>query len=111
MIRDRIMTPAQTAGAQLAVSVVTGVLTGKQLKTMMKPAYRNAKALMGRAKRPRLQRARGSSSPLMRLSRTQPMDIMYVDMSARRDRETIMLKASVEPRLIRQRTALPTEER
>ena len=39
------------------------------------------------------------------------MEIMYVERRASRERETMMLKARVEPRLMRQRMADKTEVR
>jgi len=51
--------------------------------------------------RPSDQRAEGSVSPRSRLSRTHPIEVMYVDMRATVARLIIASKATLLPRLIR----------
>ena len=67
------ITPNQIKGAQLAVAVSTGSVSGKQHRMTMNKLYRTENALMTSPNLPRLHRAKGSCSPLMRLRRTQPM--------------------------------------
>jgi hypothetical protein len=78
---------------------------------MMNPEYAKANALIGSPHLPRLHLAWGKGSPRMRLSSTQPMDIMYVESKARSERETIMLKAKLDPKLMRQRSVVRKEVR
>ena len=52
---------------------------------------------------PRLHLAGGKGSPLIRLSSTQPIEIMYVLRSPSRETETTMLKAKVLPKLMKLR--------
>lgn len=91
-------------GAQLKFCVVTGTSLGKQQKIIMKTLYTNAIQLTPRPYRPRLQREGGNASRLRRFNARQPIEILYVDISARSCREIIALKAVAEPILIVHRT-------
>ena len=98
------ITPAHTAGAQFAEEAVTGRPPGKQLMTTANPAKKNAKAFIGSPHLPKLHLACGRGSPRRRFKRTQPIESMYVDISASRESEMMMLNAKVLPRLIKHST-------
>ncbi len=69
----------------------------------MKNGIKNTKAMMLIAvpARPRDQRAAGSASPRRRLERMHPIESTYEARSAEIVRETIALRATAEPRLIK----------
>lgn len=96
--RLKMITATQMTGAQFASTGAGEDEPGKQLMTTTRAEYATATALMGRPNRPRLHRACGRSSPLSRRRSTQPMESMYVDMSARRESEAMILNARLEPR-------------
>lgn len=70
---------------------VTGVVTGKQTKIMLKQLYKKAKQFIGNPKRPSDHLDCGSSKPLRRFSAIEPIEMAYVAMSARSWREMIAL--------------------
>ena len=86
---------------QFIVSGCTGVAVGKKQNT--KKGTRNTSAMMLIAvpARPSDQRDGGSASPRIRLDRMQPMDKMYEPNRAERVRDTMALRATLEPRLMR----------
>ena len=67
------------------------------------PEYTKPKVLTKIPYLPRLHLAGGNGSPLIRLSSTQPIEIIYVLRSPSKETETTMLKANVLPKLMKLR--------
>lgn len=76
--------------------------SGKNVKTYMSKRKHTAPMLMGRPALPRLQRRGGSSMPRARLMATHEIEIVYEVSSAPTLSETMALKATVLPRLMRE---------
>ena len=72
--------------------------------TIAKAAKKNAKVLIGKPNRPSLHRAGGKGSPRIRLSRRQPIESIYVDISASKESDMMILNANVLPKLMRHST-------
>ena len=95
------MMPPNMAMFQFIVVAVTGRLVGKKAKMKKEKRKQSAMTLIAMPHRPSEKRAGGSGSRRRRLANMQPMESMYELSSAVMVRETIALRATLEPRLIR----------
>jgi hypothetical protein len=93
---------------QFMLAAVTGVETGKKIKTQTTRRNATAPRLMGRPKLPRVQR-RAGRSPLRRRRIRQVKEMIYVANSAETAREPMALNATVEPMLMSERRQVMTK--
>ena len=95
---------------QFIVSACTGVAVGKKQKQKKGTRNTSAIAFIAVPERPSDQRDAGSVSPRRRFERMQPMDKMYDAKRAERVRDTMALRATEEPRLIKLMTTPQRKE-
>lgn len=94
--------PPNMAIFQFIVVASTGVAVGKRQKTKNVKRNPSAIALLIKPQRPSVKADRGSGSRRSRFRKMQPIESIYELSNADMVRETIALRATLEPRLIRE---------
>lgn len=94
--------PPNMAIFQFIVLASTGVAVGKKQKTKNVERNPSAIALITKPQRPRVKADGGSGSRRSRFRKMQPIESIYELSNADIVRETIALRATLEPRLIRE---------
>src|SRR5690242_857817 len=88
----------------MSTAVGLGVI-GKNEKIKATTRNTSARSLTRPPHLPRLQRRGSNGSPRRRLSLTHPIEMMYENMSAALEMETIALRVTSDPKLIQARTS------
>jgi hypothetical protein len=101
--------PTNMTTFQFIVAAVTGVSTGKKMKTQTTSRNMTAPTLMKIPAFPRDHRRVGKGSFRNRRRMRQMKDIMYVASKAETASEPIALKATVDPMLINERRQVMTK--
>jgi hypothetical protein len=88
---------------QFIPSGVTGIELGNNVKIRTGSSQQRAATLMAIPAFPRDHSRWGRASPFRRLSRRQPIEMLYEASRAVRSRARMALRAAVEPMLMRER--------
>lgn len=96
--------------AQFIVLGLTGVTAGKKLKMYITKRKTSDATFTGTPTRPSVHRRSGSFPPRKRLSSTQPIHKVYEVMPLAKLRENIAVRATLEPRLMRESKIVTASE-